>query len=1153
MKIFKCYFLLMLFAQAILAQQPGDTIRVKTFNYKSKVRDTLVQFPSTNLSYEKIIMKYNMRCKDALVSTGTQRNLGCGEWDYSCNTFLVDSTKVEQALSTHPDYTISNFSGASFDYVNQPTYDYYKYSQTQVSQTITSETQFSVGSATLNNTTALKTDEKSGKSIILYTAAELLAAGFSAGNVNGILLNVTNAGGNANFFRVGMKHSSLSVLNAANFVTTGFTTVYNNSFSFVNGNNRIQFHTPFVWDGTSNLLVEYSFTNTQGSSPIVLSASNTTVVSALAVNNNYALDLSSDGHAVLNTALMSNISNEMTISFWAYGYAAVLQNNTSLIEGLTLNKDRSLMIHLPYANTVYFDCGNNGANYDRISKAATANNLRGQWNQWTFTKNATTGEMKIYLNAVLWAQGTGKTNPISIVNLILGKGSNLDNNYKGKINELSIWNKALSFPDIQAWYRKAIDPSHPFYANLIAYYKMDEAMGQIINDVKNNLTSNCKDVFWTYDRGHTLSNFFKEGTLRPNITLLRGAYSLVTSVSTITDSVLHRPSILKQYTIISNAAAIPMKSDSIAVVSTSKVYEDFVYEYNGDNGLLLNTIFLNSIGSIVIGNLPYFNRYPYYNEIMSFVTPYGIGLDFGVNGKTWYFDVSDYAPILKGKRRFVMALGGEFQEQMDVEFLFIVGTPPRPVLEFKQLWQGAARLSGVPIASVLNNTEFASQSVPLLATGKAFKMRSTITGHGAAGEFNSNGGPISHFFNLNGGANEFTWSVNQKCSSNPVFPQGGTWVYDRQGWCPGEPSYLKEYDISSLVTAGTTVNMDYNCSAPNLPNGDYRYIVAHQLVTYGNPSHTLDASLEDVEKPSNKILFARTNPMCDRPIVVIRNTGSTSITAMQIEYWLNTASTKQVYNWTGNLAFMDTAQVILPIAAIWQYDLKANANIFHAALKTVNGVSDQYVHNNQYHSPFVVTDIVGNSFKIAFKTNNVPLQNTYKIVDENGVKVNGASNLTTANTVYTDSYTLNGCYKLIVTDAGNDGLEWFANQGQGVGSVQLLDANNTILKTFEPDFGSGFEYSFSTNALINVEKRSLENTIQIFPNPASSTFYITGEVLHTVDIRVFDMTGRKVTLPYTKTSDKQLVFDTRNVSTGVYYIKIIKGKESIIRKLVISE
>jgi hypothetical protein len=186
-------------------------------------------------------MKYNMRCKNALVSTSNQRNLGCGEWDYSCNTFIVDSSRIENAINTHPNYIISSFSGTTFNYVTQPTYNYYNFLQTNVTYSITTENQFPVGTGSTPVTNLLNANQKSGRTQVLYTAAELITAGYTAGAINGILLNVSNVGGAAKFFRVNIKHTSLSALSSVSVSTTGFTTVYNQNYSFVNGSNRIQF------------------------------------------------------------------------------------------------------------------------------------------------------------------------------------------------------------------------------------------------------------------------------------------------------------------------------------------------------------------------------------------------------------------------------------------------------------------------------------------------------------------------------------------------------------------------------------------------------------------------------------------------------------------------------------------------------------------------------------------------------------------------------------------------------------------------------------------------------------------------------------------------------------------------------------------------
>ena len=94
-------FLFIFLAHSIKAQ---DTVTVSTFNYSSGNRDTVVSFPDGNESYRKILMLYNMRCKGARISTGADRNLGCGEWDYSCNTYITDSSRRDSFLSSTNEF-----------------------------------------------------------------------------------------------------------------------------------------------------------------------------------------------------------------------------------------------------------------------------------------------------------------------------------------------------------------------------------------------------------------------------------------------------------------------------------------------------------------------------------------------------------------------------------------------------------------------------------------------------------------------------------------------------------------------------------------------------------------------------------------------------------------------------------------------------------------------------------------------------------------------------------------------------------------------------------------------------------------------------------------------------------------------------------------
>ena len=128
------------------------------------------------------------------------------------------------------------------------------------------------------------------------------------------------------------------------------------------------------------------------------------------------------------------------------------------------------------------------------------------------------------------------------------------------------------------------------------------------------------------------------------------------------------------------------------------------------------------------------------------------------------------------------------KEQMDIKFLFIVGTPPRNVKDIDNVW----KVESVGYTAIINNDKFEPRGIHSDASGSAFKIRTAITGHGQEGEFIQR----THQINMDGGSPEFSWQVWKECALNPVYPQGGTWIYDRAGWCPGMATDVKESDIT---------------------------------------------------------------------------------------------------------------------------------------------------------------------------------------------------------------------------------------------------------------------------------------------------------------------------------------------------------------------
>ena len=1110
MKKLLSYLSFYLITQVSLGQSPGDTIVIETFNYSQTyginqwspgIRDTVIDFSVLpNVSFEKVLMSYNMRCKNGNVSNGSNTDFGCGEWDASCNTYLHDPSRIDSVKATHPDYTVSGYTGSTFDYTTQPTYDYYQYTQNPGTlDSILSENQYAITSGNIAVTEPLSGTNHSGKAQYLFTASELSSAGLSAGDIDGFLLNALDSG-EINFLRVNIKGTTDAVLDANQPETVGFTEVYFSNYTFQIGDNRIQFSTPFNWNGTDNIIVELSFTNTVTGTDIEL-AGDVVVDKAIYANNGYSIDLAGNTHISVPTTAMSTVNDEITVSFWVYGHPDLLPANTSIIHADDQDGNRNLNLHLPWSNSrVYFDCGYDG-NYDRIDKGATVAELEGQWNHWAATKNVTTGEMKLYLNGTLWHSGTNKTRPIELAEMFIGKSNSLQYNYKGNVDEVRVWDVELSASDIQDWMNKSVTSSHPQYSHLVAYYKMDEGTGVDINDDANSAVATITSSnVWDFERGISLNRGFSEASNRPNITFVNGTYNYTSTPITILDSVQLTPNVIEYYSIVSHPNT--QQDDEVVVTSQQTVWHATPQNiYDGETGALLSTSAV-AIESTTdpVEDMVYYKRYPSKIEIMSFVTPYGINLDLGPEGKTWTFDMTDYLPIFNGSKRMTIERGGQWMEDMDIRFLFIVGTPPRDVLDFQQIWRPESR----GYQSIIDNRYFPPKDMPLLANGSYFKVRTAITGHGQEGEFI----PREHFVNINNGAQQFDWTVWKECAENPIYPQGGTWVYDRAGWCPGAPTDVEHMDITPYVTAGQTARIDYGLTTAS---GTSNYIVNSQLITYGPINHTLDAAIVEVREPSNRVEFTRFNSICHEPKVTIQNTGSTALTSLEIKYWVNGASEPHTYQWSGSLEFLETETIALPSDHYLWANLQSNQNKFYVEIKNPNGGTDEYEHNNTYVSNFEIPDVWPTNIVIRFRTNAAAHESSYDVKDDQGNIIFERSNML-ANTLYKDTLDLPyGCYSFNVYDSDDDGISWWANNdGNGYIKIRQVGVAGN-LKSFEGDFGDNIHFNFTTEAPLDLVEFESEAVAEIYPNPVNSkaTLVVNG-FEEQVDVWLYNLQGQLV-------------------------------------------
>lgn len=553
-------------------------------------------------------------------------------------------------------------------------------------------------------------------------------------------------------------------------------------------------------------------------------------------------------------------------------------------------------------------------------------------------------------------------------------------------------------------------------------------------------------------------------------------------------------------------------------------------------------------------------------ELARVITPYGGYMRVGSNGYTpdWQhvhtFDVTDYAPLLKGNKEIRAFYGGWSSGfSVTIDFEFIEGTPPREVLEVHNLWQTGGDGWQYQNATQFEQNRLHPLSVDFPAEMTNAKLRFIPSGHGfdnntACAEFCER----NYYLRLDGiqiGSN-LMW--DDKCGSNPIFPQGGTWLYDRANWCPGLRTHHFDHELTGLVNPGATHNLDIDIQAINWSGTQAPvYILETQLFIYGNKSFQHDAAIEDIISPSLKDDYKRFNPICNHATVEIKNYGSQNLTSATIRYSVN-GNNWRSYQWTGNLVFEETEIVTLDLTEAWEWSGAIGESEFTVFIEDPNGQTDENSLNDKLTSVFKNTAMLPSSMEFQFRTNARPAQTTWKLYDAYGalLKENAAGMV--SNTLYRDTFNLEpGCYLLKIEDSGENGLSWWANN-EGSGSARLRIPGGSFVYTFNPDFGTGIDYYFTTGYTLNVpeEFKQQEREVLVFPNPSEGKFTLSFDWFENeeITIEVTNLFGQVIERDTVKVNNYESVvrkYDLSGQGSGNYLIHIVTADKKIIKKVTV--
>ena len=1141
----------LMFSSVILSQT-----EVEVFRYEDDERVKMVEFPEGNQSYERIIMEYSLRCHDLAVGNG---NIGCREWDYHCNTVLTDSSRVDSILANHPSHTVQNFSGDVYEYTTAQGYRYTQYTQFETTAGPNQSPQvYFVGADEASSPRVISTDQASGRSVFIYTASELSAAGLTAGPIGALDIKITEEGGTAQFFKIRMAHSSSDQLSPAEINTTDYTEVYHSDVQFGQaGDQRMLFHTDFNWDGSSHLVIEFSHYNGQaGGEETPLAC--TMVDSRPGLVNTRAgasVEFDGTGRLRLETAKFEAISKYMTIAFWSFGDAQILPANTFAFEGVDSAGNRQVSSHLPWSNgRIYWDCGNDGSGYDRVEEQASMEQFSAGWNHWAFTKNAGSGIMRIYNNGNLFATGSSKRKLIDILDFFIGKNASDQTGYFGKIDEFSIWSNELATIHVREIMYNPPTESHPRYSSLLSYYDFDEMQGNGFEDKADTPGGGASiegNVRHDQNRGEEAFFNWAPISMRPVLKLVQGSLDKSSTVKNIIDSIPINPR---------EVVFFEVDGTDLIRVDTQYLWDAGDVDVYNRQGEVVGSRTIAKEGQIEIQTLEYYHKTPARYELLSFITPYGNGLDLGPDGVTFRFDMTDYTPILKGRKRISIEGAGRNQEEYDVRFLFYEGTPPREVLAVQEIWpiNGSGQIwSGRTANAIGNDRVFEPRDVQLDPGAEGYKLRSAVTGHGQNGEFVAK----THYLRLQNPNHEFRYLVWKECADNPIYPQGGTWIFDRAGWCPGDGTDVHEFEITDLVTPGQLVNIDYGIDAIiGFPNADYR--ISNQLVTYGPIQHERDARIENVIKPGKEFEFDRYNPSCSAPEIIIRNTGSEIIETLDIEYYVEGQTDKTTFTWEGNLAFDETERLVLPEAGLNLYALNPGEHELVFQIVSINGSPDDYPGNNQKRAAFEMPVVYSDSeILLHYETNTRGGESNLTVRDAEGNEVFSRGNMANSKSYFDFLELEPGCYSIEFTDSGDDGLYfWYwdrIGQPRGRGYFRIIQ-DDIVKIEFNPDFGKFFWHEFVVSKTTSAEQLNHEYKIRMLPNPAieQCVVELKGPEGQDYRLRLTDAAGQELWHSHKFTINESgytgIQIERDGIPPGMYWVQLItdKGKALLTRKLI---
>ncbi len=357
-------------------------------------------------------------------------------------------------------------------------------------------------------------------------------------------------------------------------------------------------------------------------------------------------------------------------------------------------------------------------------------------------------------------------------------------------------------------------------------------------------------------------------------------------------------------------------------------------------------------------------------------------------------------------------------------------------------------------------------------------------------------------------------------------------------------------DFSSGNTQEVSVNftmqpswVNENCEVvffvQDLSTKEVFQTVKYDLSEFAS-TNDYDISLKDVYVPQ---------AMCNssvEPSVLVTNFGLETLTSFDVVYSVN-GGTQQTYPWTGSLPTMESALIDLPAIDV---NVVANNNI-EVTLENPNGQADQFPQNNSKTVSFEEAQNVTSPVALALKLDDNPEETTWELKDSEGTVLYSGGPYTNPGQYVIEYFDLpdNGCYAFSIYDTGGDGLT-------GIGNYKLAyDGSNIFAEGYDFGYMSGAEF---TIGLTGEDEMTVNNSVQIYPNPFTETAYVSFTTAQTeiASVNVYNSIGKQVYSVNNKeysAGTHSIEIDGAELHSGIYFVNLKIGNKTYKQKLVLTK